>query len=295
VAWTEEELRAVLRRWEVALLADGKTSATVATYVRDARAFIDYAAGAPRRTGHGETARVRRARPASMPGSSSPIAVPDDLRRLYQGWLAAGRPGQMAFPWPRSRWVAEFPEHGSALRSLAPRLGRVDVREVARHAGVDGGSAVVAFLVVMAWGFGNVGYGPHRTRRILELTPDAPARLHKVAVTMASGTPTQAYSRLAGDCRLRGLGPSFGTKYLAFCQPPSTEPVALILDNLVLEWLAAHGRADLMSATWSPVRYKSYLEQARVWADDLGCDPETVEWLIFQSASNDRGNQWADG
>ena len=60
----------------------------------------------------------------------------------------------------------------------------------------------------------------------------------------------------------KGLGPSFGTEYLAFSQPPGAEPVALILDNLVLDWLVAHGRADLVSAGWSTARHAAHLDQA---------------------------------
>lgn len=223
--------------------------------------------------------------------SADAISVPADLDLLHRDWLATGRPSQQAFSWPRGHWISAFPEHRDLFARLRPRIDRKDARAVAGSAYLGRDAAVDAFLVTMAWGYGNVGYGPHRTSSILSGTPDAADRLHTVAETLAADGPVAAYARLGGDCRLHGLGPSFGTKYLAFCQPPGASPVALILDNLVLGWLVAHGRADLNSADWSVRRYESYLLQARAWADDLGCDAETVEWLIFQAASNDRGNQ----
>jgi hypothetical protein len=59
------------------------------------------------------------------------------------------------------------------------------------------------------------------------------------------------------------------------------------------DWLAQAGRADLAKSGWSSSTYMHYLDQMHAWAEALQVDPETVEYLIFQQMSNDRGNQWS--
>ena len=112
-------------------------------------------------------------------------------------------------------------EDESFLRQLPMALAREDVRSVASHAAAGPTEARQAFLAMMAWGYGNVGYGPHRARRILESTPDSDGRLRRVAQSLLDGGAVEGYTRLGGDCRVRFLGPSFGTKFLTFCQPAS--------------------------------------------------------------------------
>ena len=102
-----------------------------------------------------------------------------------------------------------------------------------------------------------------------------------------------AYRHLAGDYRIPGLGPAFGTKYIAFCQPGGHRPAALIHDELVSTWLATNARPDLSSTAWSVAIYEAYLDQVHRWADELEIDPEVVEYLIFQSMADERGSQWA--
>jgi hypothetical protein len=156
-------------------------------------------------------------------------------------------------------------------------------------------AARAAFLATMAWGYGRVGYGPDRARRILESTAAADDRLMQVAQTLALDGPVAAYTELGGRCRLVGFGPAFGTKFLAFCQPASRTLTALIHDNLVSAWLDLHGRPDLVSKGWETVTYAAYLEQMHLWAAELRSDPEDVEYLIFQSMANEVGGQWAVG
>jgi hypothetical protein len=86
----------------------------------------------------------------------------------------------------------------------------------------------------MAWGYGRVGYGPFRVRRVLAPVPDPGERLQAAAGELARGGPTAAYALLgdSGVPRLPGPGPAFGTKFLYFCSPPG-DRTALILDRLV--------------------------------------------------------------
>ena len=148
-------------------------------------------------------------------------------------------------------------------------------------------------MVALTWGCGYVGYGPHRARRILDTSPDAYRRLHAVTLTLLNDGPVVAYGRLAGDCRMKFFGPAFGTKFLTFCQPTGQPFTALIHDELVSSWLAKYGPSELVSAGWSERTYRAYLEQMHAWAAELDCDPETVEYLIFQAEADERGNQWS--
>src|SRR4051794_13557220 len=110
------------------------------------------------------------------------VDLPDSVRRVVEGWIGAGRPAQPPIPWPRDRWLQDFPANADTLSRLPDRLGRSAVFAVGADATKSTDHAVDAFLTVMAWGYGDsVGYGRFRTGRILGSRPDAPVRLHELA------------------------------------------------------------------------------------------------------------------
>jgi hypothetical protein len=218
---------------------------------------------------------------------------PAAVVRVVRGWQAHGRPRQQATRWPRERWLAAFPEDSCALALLPEYLDRASVRAACLDAPSSPAAARHAFLVVMAWGHGMVGFGPWRTARILQEGSHAPDRLAKVAQHLVHWGALDAYSLLGGDCRLRGLGPAFGTKYLYFCPQSAAGPRALIFDRLVAAWLAQHADVRLSPVSWSSKTYRHYLELVRSWADALGVACDEVEQCIFQAQSNEVGNQWA--
>jgi Putative 8-oxoguanine DNA glycosylase OGG-like protein len=293
MSWTKAQFDEALAAYEIDLVAEGRTSGTVKTYVGDARRFVDWLSsqrGARRmvvRTG--SHSPKRRSPQVDLRNFSAPASA---LDQLVREWTADGRPRQVGIEWPRDRWVKAFPEHRPLLRDLPHLLDRDAVRRVAGRAPESASASQEAFIATMAWGFGWVGYGPYRAAVMLA-TPDATARLQRVAQTVRAGGAVAAYQRLAGDCRVRGLGPAFGTKFLAFCQAPDDRPTALIHDALVSAWLTANGRPDLVSDGWSVERYEAYLDQMHRWAETLDIEPEVVEYLMFQSVANERGNQWA--
>jgi hypothetical protein len=89
-------------------------------------------------------------------------------------------------------------------------------RRACSGAAADPADAERAFLAVMAWGYGRVGYGPFRVQRMLDAAPDAGVWLQTAAGELSEGDPAAAY-RVLGDhgmSRLPGLGPGFGTKFL---------------------------------------------------------------------------------
>lgn len=219
--------------------------------------------------------------------------VPPAVARLVGDWQAGGRPRQQGIRWPRERWLAAFPETADALQALPVRLDRGTVGAACAGAAGSPAAAWQAFVVVMAWGYGTVGYGAWRTARILQGESHAPDRLASVTQRLAERGPLDAYGLLGGACRLQGLGPAFGTKYLYFCPQPAAGPRALILDRLVARWLARNARVSLNPGIWSSSTYGRYLELLGSWAEAIGTAPDEVEMSIFQAEADTTGNQWA--
>ena len=221
--------------------------------------------------------------------------VPEPLRELVAHWRSAGSPTQPAMAWPRDRWIEDFPDHAAVLRGLPDALDRQAVRAACADAANNATSAEAAFVAVMAWGFGNVGYGRYRTRSILNDPRGANERLLAVARTLAESGPLPAYDRFSrgADCRLPGLGPAFGTKYLFFCQAPGQNVTALIFDALMSKGLRRLAERDLDPVPWSVRTYTEYLDLMHGWASSLGCLPDELEFCIFQAIATAQGNQWA--
>ena len=208
--------------------------------------------------------------------------IPDQIRRLVDRWVEGGTPGQPPIPWPRQRWLEDFPGNAAALALLPDRLDRAAVRTACADASRSPAQAVEAFLAVMAWGFGDsVGYGRYRTRRILASRSDSAPRLHAVAQAIVTDGPLAGYHALAspGVSRLHGLGPSFGTKLLYFWQPADRRPRALILDAFVAKWLEREVDWRLDPLAWSVDTYRRYLDQMHAWAEALGIEPDEFEIL----------------
>ena len=138
-------------------------------------------------------------------------------------------------------------------------LTRTVVRGACRGAADSPAEAVRAFLIVMAWGYGRVGYGPFRVRRLFDMTPTADAQFRAAASELAAGGPVAAYALLGdkGVPRLPRLGPAFDTKFLYFCSPAGSRP-ALILDRLVAGWLRENADLSLSEARWSVRTYQRY-------------------------------------
>lgn len=124
-------------------------------------------------------------------------AVPNELLRLAEEWRAMGSPPQRGIPWSATRWRRSLPEYDHLYDWLPEPLDRSAVqRYVDEHAEAD---PAAAFVATMVWGFGNVGYGPFRTRRILESGPDVSVRL---ASAVGPTSVEEAYAALAGHRRV---------------------------------------------------------------------------------------------
>lgn len=292
--WTEAELRRAIGDWRIHLNREGRTDGTIRTYIRDANAFASFLASSdvgPRASDPATSApsRFHRARERS-----APIPLPPTLRGLFEQWDAKGRPLQGAMIWPRERYEAMLPEHRRVLDDVPDCLDREHLRAFGARAHESEERALIALVAIVVWGKGDGGLGPYHLRAMLTGRPDAAARIHAAARTLQADGPIAAYRRLGGDCSLERLGTSFGTKFLAFCRSAGQEPVALIHDDLVREWLGENGRPDLVASYYSAATYEAYLAQMATWAGALGTSPEIVEYLVFDEMSRRKGNQWVE-
>jgi hypothetical protein len=211
---------------------------------------------------------------------------------LVAEWRQAGSPRQPGIDWPSERWVEYFPAHKRLFRDDLPKkLDRRAVVKIAATASSSPAQAVRAFLAGSAWGYGRVGYGPWRVAESLVVTPDAPQRLHSVAMTLMAGTAVTAYSMLAKVQRIYGLGPAFGTKFLYFTQPADRRPRALILDSQIGAWLRSHAGWPIDVVPWSSATYSRYLDQMHTWATSLDVGPEALELCMFRDMVG-ANSQW---
>jgi hypothetical protein len=218
--------------------------------------------------------------------------APHAVRELIDAWRAAGRPSQPGIRWPRDRWIDAFPQQCQLLQGLPDAVDRAAIRAAARQAADGPTQAVDAFVAAMVWGYGRVGYGPWRTRRVLHATPDAAASLATAARIVATDGGLAAYEALSGSLRLRYLGPAFGTKFLYFV-PHRSDSSALILDRLVARWLNRNIDARINALYWAPATYRYYVALLSEWARQLDVTPDTIEERIFVASATEAGGQWA--
>jgi hypothetical protein len=220
----------------------------------------------------------------------APIAV----EKLISSWKQDGCPSQRGIAWPRQRWISQLPEHTDVFNSLPERLNREAVRAACIDACSSSERAISAFVAVMAWGYGRVGYGPWRIRIALEL--DAAAdRLLAVARCLSMEGPLAAYGGFSSSSRLPRIGPAFGTKFLHFCpQAPAKQP-AVIFDRLVARWMKENVGVSLNPVPWAPRTYERYLDHLESWASALSVSPIDIEERIFVAEATRAGGQWTVG
>jgi hypothetical protein len=222
--------------------------------------------------------------------------APDSIRHLVEVWRGNGSSPQPPIDWPRQQCIDLFQRHRSRLTLLPNNLDRSGIRSACADASESPEAAEAAFIVALAWGFGtSVGYGPWRINRILATNRRAAARLQAVAKALGTGGASAAYGRLSNDadCRLRFLGPAFGTKFLAFCSVDDERP-ALILDELVSAWLRRNTELDVNPIRWDLDAYRLYLDKMYGWAKVFQVRPDDLEYLVF-SAERRRRAESAQG
>jgi len=156
----------------------------------------------------------------------------------------------------------------------------------------------------MIWGYGPVGYGPWRTKRVLDSNEKAGERLAEVARTVAAGGGLEGFRNIAAR-PLKHLGVAFGTKYLYFvslAQPDGDETgsaIAPVLDDVVRRWMAANAGVRLRTHYWNEKDYERFLDLLDQWGTRLNLRRDEVEELIFRAQigrddSRLWGEKWAE-
>lgn len=178
-----------------------------------------------------------------------------------------------------------------------------------------------AFVVTMMWGYGRAGYGPYRTRLVLEQS-DAVASRGTVAprtiAALESGaalgsetledaarkgfwhynnTKSDKESGVAG-ANLKNFGPAFFTKWLSAVSAngdPNSPKALPILDAVIEGWWQANVEAGFNARKTDD--YVAYVTQLAKWRDVLRHDyPDLslirIEEAIFETVQ--RGPAGAD-
>jgi hypothetical protein len=197
--------------------------------------------------------------------------------------------------------MSTFPEHAEWLVDLPNPISRDDARRLP-HATLPEG-AVQTFLASMIWGYGPVGYGPWRTKRVLDSNEQASERLAEVARAVAAGGALGGFRNVAAR-PLKHLGVAFGTKYLYFVslaqanEIDNDEVIAPVLDDVVRRWMAANAGVPLRVQYWNAKDYERFLSVLDEWGARLDLRRDEVEELIFRAQigrDNSRlwGEEWA--
>lgn len=227
------------------------------------------------------------------------MAVPPALQKAHIRWDMADRRAQSAISWPRHSWEKHFNEIIDGV-DLANVLSKIPDDSIDRQKATDLAKdvqspedAVTAFVAAMVWGYGPVGYGAWRTKRIFSENKDAVEQLLETAKIAQSEGGLAAFRHIAskrGEAGgyLKYLGPAFGTKYIYFLTKASGKDTSPVLDSIVQRWFAKHDpETPLNVVWWEPASYERYLDRLEEWAEDLGVDTnrplalDDVEHLIF--------------
>jgi len=85
-------------------------------------------------------------------------------------WIQSGSPSQEAFDWSKSRrnWERDLPNEKQFIESLPDALSRKDVRKISES---DKCLVTEKFVTSMIWGYGDLGYGSYRVKKMFS-TPE---------------------------------------------------------------------------------------------------------------------------
>ena len=182
----------------------------------------------------------------------------------------------------KTNWLRDLPGLAIFIRQLPTRLDRGTIREI-----FESGDHVpeAKFAVVMIWGYGVVGYGSHRTKKMFA-SSNFSEKIHASYHLSQSGRSLDAYKFLSKN-RIEWLGPAFATKWISFASP-SSNPTP-IYDSFVSKWFEQNvpevfGTIPLSSLLWNLKTYATYINWMQKQAKSLKVKIDDLEMLIFQDA-----------
>lgn len=206
------------------------------------------------------------------------------LVELLKLWQSTGSVPQESFNWSASKanWIFSFPEHASFIENLPLNINRADLVSISNSTDCN---VIEKFLAVMIWGYGDRGYGPFRVKGMLGQanSTEVLENLYRLA---SSGQPIDAYSLLSRD-RIKGLGPSYGTKVISFWTPRATG--APIFDSFIGKWLSEFAAVEFRNvptepSSWHIKSYKTYRDWVLHHSEQLSCFSDEVELAIFRES-----------
>ncbi|MFF2832294.1 hypothetical protein ACFVSK_11080 [Cellulosimicrobium cellulans] len=164
----------------------------------------------------------------------------------------------------------------AGLDAVDDEIDRARMCELA-EAFIADGQIVSAFVVTMVWGYGDAGYGPFRTRRVLTQSDDpegAPlddevvGRLSLALDVARRDGAVEGYRYLNNHSlgRIKHLGPAFFTKWLYAATARGVhdqELAAPVLDDRVLRWI--NEKTDLRLRHWYTDDYAAYIDALKNW------------------------------
>lgn len=219
--------------------------------------------------------------------------VPIRIARL-RDQLRASDPLDQTIPYTIDRWQ-RYVSDEVGLRAVVEAcaepgvISRRDLASIGQAVANAQTPAHTLFLATMIWGFGKVGYGPHRTQRMLE-NLQGRSRLDTTIRLLCEGRLSDAYEGF----RVTMCGPAFFTKFFyAVGLGLNLEPLPLVLDSRIAAALRLLQADDALDAaqfvrgrrTVTPyaegyVRYSALMD---MWAAELGCRADAIERLLFES------------
>lgn len=208
----------------------------------------------------------------------------DRLGMLVETWREEGAAQQEPTNWVRARgnWLKDLPHLTDLIESLPTRLDRTFLRELCQSSTA---TPDAKFAAVMIWGYGVVGYGSFRTRKMFS-TPGFLEKIEESYRLSQIGDYLDAYKYLSKN-KIELLGPAFGTKWISFSSP-STNP-APIYDSFVAKWFGyfAPEVFDVNSNSpllWNLKIYSTYADWMQEQAHRYGVKIDDLEFLIFKDA-----------
>ena len=201
-----------------------------------------------------------------------------------ENWKRDGSRAQEGVDWTSTErnWTEAFPDHKAFLMKLPKTIDRDNVRAICKS---SANSIIEKFLTAMVWGYSDRGYGAFRVSTMLA-EEHAEKTLLQVSKLANQSAPKDAYNFLKAN-RIYNLGPSYGSKFIAFNAPRDAS--APILDSLIILWLKEFARDEfsgvrLSSTSWNIKTYSAYCDWVELHAEKQSCFPDEVELVLFRLA-----------
>src|SRR5687768_11773861 len=143
-----------------------------------------------------------------------PMAMPAEVKRVFDEWDANGRPAQPTIAWQRERWVERYAGLSAKFNALPNQLNRTNVRAIVQAKPATTQGMFDAMIATYAWGWSMTRVGIERAAPVLNAGAEAVgAKLLAVRQRLLADGPLEGYCALARPQRIVGLGPAFGTKF----------------------------------------------------------------------------------